>query len=100
MESLLYYYTLKKKLVINEIVTFKNMLFSLTGDLDNAGIATYATQRIHEGSKMWIVILTADKYVLPPCFISSFELFCFGRKKNFNRQSARFWDFVCIMISR
>ena len=42
--------TLKKKLVINEIVTFKNILFSLTctDDLDNAGIATYATQRIHE----------------------------------------------------
>jgi hypothetical protein len=34
-----------------------------------------------ERSKMWIVILAADKYFLPPCFISSFELFCFGRKK-------------------
>ena len=40
--------TFKKKLVINEIVTYKNILFSLADDLDNAGIATYATQRIHE----------------------------------------------------
>ena len=52
--------TLKKKLVINEIVTYKNILFSLADDLDNAGIATYAI---------------------------------------INRQSARFWEFVCIMIS-
>ena len=37
-----------KKMVINEIVTFKNILFSLADDLDDAGIATYATQRIHE----------------------------------------------------
>ena len=37
----------KIKLVINEIVTYKNILFSLADDLDNAGIATYATQRIH-----------------------------------------------------
>ena len=35
-------------MVINEIVTFKNILFSLADDLDNAGITTYATQRIHE----------------------------------------------------
>ena len=40
--------TLKKELVINEIVTYKNILFSLADDLDNAGIATYAAQRIHE----------------------------------------------------
>ena len=40
--------TLKKKLVINEIVTCKNILFSSADDLDNAGIATYATQTIHE----------------------------------------------------
>ena len=40
--------TFKKKLVINEIVTYKNILFSLADDLDNAGIATYVTQRIHE----------------------------------------------------
>ena len=44
-----YYYDLKKKkLVINEIVMYKNILFALTDDLDNAGIVTYATQRIHE----------------------------------------------------
>ena len=36
-----------KKMVINENVTYKNILFSLADDLDNAGIATYATQRIH-----------------------------------------------------
>ena len=70
-------------MVKNEIVTYKNILFSLADDLDNAGIATYSTQRIHEsgvrcGSH---VILAADKYFLPHCFISSFELFCFGRKK-------------------
>ena len=44
-----YYYDLKKrKLVTNEIVTYTNILFSLADDLDNAGIVTYATQRIHE----------------------------------------------------
>ena len=48
MESLLVSLYFKKKLVINEIVTYKNILFSLADDLDNAGIATYATQRIHE----------------------------------------------------
>ena len=35
-------------MVINEIVTYKNILFSLADDLDNAGIATYSTQRIHK----------------------------------------------------
>ena len=28
--------------------SYKNILFSLAVDLDNAGIATHATQRIHE----------------------------------------------------
>ena len=28
--------------------SYKNILFSLADDLDNAGIATYATQRIHK----------------------------------------------------
>ena len=40
--------TFKKIVGYNEIVTFKNILFSLADDLDNIGIATYATQRIHE----------------------------------------------------
>ena len=35
----------KNRLVTNEIVTYKNILFSLADDLD---IATSATQRIHE----------------------------------------------------
>ena len=48
VESLLVLILKKKKLVINEIVTYTNILFSLADDLDNAGIATYATQRIHE----------------------------------------------------
>ena len=34
------------------------------------------SNNIQEQSKMWIVILAADKYFSPPCFISSFELFC------------------------
>ena len=38
----------KEKLVKNETVTYKNILFSLADDLDNAGIATIATQTIHE----------------------------------------------------
>ena len=33
---------------MNEIVTHKNIVYSLADDLDNAGIATYASQRIHE----------------------------------------------------
>ena len=32
---------------------------------------------------MWIVILAADKYVLPPCFISSFELFLIYKVRDF-----------------
>ena len=40
--------TEKKKMVINEIVTYKNILFSLADNLENAGFASYATQRIHE----------------------------------------------------
>ena len=35
-------------MVRNEIVTYKNILFSLADDLDNAGIATYKNQRIHK----------------------------------------------------
>ena len=63
--------------------SYKNVLFSLADDLDNAGIATHMcnSKNSRERSQMWIVILAADKYFLPHCFISSFELFCFGRKK-------------------
>ena len=35
-----------------------------------------------ERSKMWIVILAADKYFLPPCFISSFELFLIDKVRD------------------
>ena len=56
------------------------MLFSLADDLDNAGIATYATQRIHE-SRMWIVILAADKYFYLPASFLLLNSFALGEKK-------------------
>ena len=91
MESLFVLLCLKKKLVINEIVTYKNILFSLANDLDKAGIAT------REQSKTRIVLLAADKYFLPPCFISSFELFCFGRKKKTLIDKVRDFGSLCAL---
>ena len=91
-----HHYDFKKKLVINEIVTYKNILFSLADDLDNAGIATYATQRIHESGVRCGLLLT-NIFYLPASFLL-LDSFALG-EKNFSRQSARFWEFVCIMIS-